>query len=98
MGAAAAAGDRLDRGGRGERNRLGDGGVRRAAAAAGVPRRADRLLGRRGASVVLLALLSPRHVSLSLDAATLLAVGLVLTGVGAYRLAATAGSGPLAAT
>ena len=48
--------------------------------------------------VVLLALLSPRRISLSLDAATLLAVGLVLTGVGAYRLAATAGSGPLAAT
>jgi hypothetical protein len=48
--------------------------------------------------VVLLGLLSPRRVSLSLDAATLLAVGLVLTGVGAYRLAATAGRGPLAAT
>ena len=48
--------------------------------------------------VVLLALLSPQRISLSLDAAALLAVGLVLTGVGAYRLAATAGSGPLAAT
>jgi drug/metabolite transporter (DMT)-like permease len=48
--------------------------------------------------VVLLAVLSPQRISLSLDKATLLAVGLVLTGVGAYRLAVTAGSGPLAAT
>jgi drug/metabolite transporter (DMT)-like permease len=46
--------------------------------------------------VVLLALLSPQRVSLSPDAATLLAIGLVLVGGGAYRLAGTAGSGPLA--
>jgi hypothetical protein len=48
--------------------------------------------------VVLLAVLSPQRISLNLDEATLLAVGLVLTGLGAYRLAVTAGSGPLAAT
>jgi len=48
--------------------------------------------------VVLLALLSPRRVSLSPEAATLLGVGLLLVGGGAYRLAATAGRGPLAAT
>ncbi len=48
--------------------------------------------------VVLLALLSPQRISLSLDAAALLAVGLVLTGVGAYQLAVTTGSGPLAAS
>jgi hypothetical protein len=48
--------------------------------------------------VVLLALLSPQRVSLSPKAATLLALGLVLVGGGAYRLAATAGRGPLAAS
>jgi hypothetical protein len=48
--------------------------------------------------VVLLALLSPQRISFSLGAATLLAVGLLLTGLGAYRLAVTTGSGPLAAT
>jgi hypothetical protein len=48
--------------------------------------------------VVLLALLSPQRFSLSPAAAALLAVGLVLTGGGAYQLAATAGSGPLAAS
>ena len=47
--------------------------------------------------VVLLALLSPRRLSLSVGAATLLAIGLVLTAGGTYRLAATAGSGPLGA-
>ena len=47
--------------------------------------------------VVLLALLSPQRVSLSPEAAALLAVGLVLVGGGAYRLAGTAGRGPLAA-
>jgi drug/metabolite transporter (DMT)-like permease len=47
--------------------------------------------------VVLLALLSPQRVSLSAGAGALLAIGLVLTGGGAYRLAATARSGPLAA-
>lgn len=47
--------------------------------------------------VVLMTLLSPQRVSLSADTATLLAIGLVLTGGGAYRLAATARSGPLAA-
>jgi drug/metabolite transporter (DMT)-like permease len=47
--------------------------------------------------VVLMALLSPQRLSLSLDMALLLALGLVLTGGGAYRLAATARGGPLAA-
>lgn len=47
--------------------------------------------------VVLMALLSPQRVSLSLGAALLLAIGLALTGGGAYRLAATARTGPLAA-
>ena len=47
--------------------------------------------------VVLMALLSPQRLSLSLDMALLLALGLVLTGGGAYRLAATAHGGPLAA-
>lgn len=47
--------------------------------------------------VVLIALLSPQRVSLSMDGATLLAIGLLLTGGGAYRLAATARTGPLAA-
>jgi hypothetical protein len=47
--------------------------------------------------VVLLAVLSPQRVSLSAGAATLLAIGLVLTGGGAYRLAASARNGPLAA-
>jgi drug/metabolite transporter (DMT)-like permease len=46
--------------------------------------------------VVLMALLSPQRVSLSPGAATLLAIGLLLTGGGAYRLAATARHGPLA--
>jgi hypothetical protein len=58
--------------------------------------RSDRLLDRRGAPVMLMVLLSSQRISLSPDAATLLALGLVLTGGGAYRLAATAGSGPLA--
>ena len=44
--------------------------------------------------VVLIALLSPRPVALSPDAATLLVIGLLLTGGGAYRLAATARSAP----
>jgi drug/metabolite transporter (DMT)-like permease len=47
--------------------------------------------------VVLMALLSPKRLSLSLDMALVLALGLVLTGTGAYRLAATARGGPLAA-
>ncbi len=47
--------------------------------------------------VVLMTLLSPQRLSLSLDMALLLALGLVLTGGGAYRLAATARGGPLAA-
>ena len=47
--------------------------------------------------VVLLAVLSPQRVSLSPEAAALLGVGLVLVGGGAYRLAGTAGRGPLAA-
>ncbi|HYB29388.1 MAG TPA: hypothetical protein VEF89_22445 [Solirubrobacteraceae bacterium] len=47
--------------------------------------------------VVLMALLSPQRLSLSPGAATVLAVGLLLTGGGAYRLAATARGGPLAA-
>jgi len=47
--------------------------------------------------VVLMALLSPQRLSLSLDMALLLALGLVLTGGGAFRLAATARGGPLAA-
>jgi hypothetical protein len=47
--------------------------------------------------VVLMALLSPQRISLSPGAVTLLAIGLLLTGGGAYRLAATARSGPLAA-
>jgi drug/metabolite transporter (DMT)-like permease len=47
--------------------------------------------------VVLMALLSPQRFSLGPGAATLLAVGLGLTGGGAYQLAATARSGPLAA-
>jgi drug/metabolite transporter (DMT)-like permease len=47
--------------------------------------------------VVLIALLSPQRVSLSPVAATFLAIGLALTAGGAYRLAATAGRGPLAA-
>jgi hypothetical protein len=47
--------------------------------------------------VVLIALLSPQRLSLSLNMALLLALGLALTGGGAYRLAATARGGPLAA-
>jgi drug/metabolite transporter (DMT)-like permease len=47
--------------------------------------------------VVVMALLSPQRVSLSAGAATLLAIGLVLTGGGAYRLAGTARGGALAA-
>ncbi len=47
--------------------------------------------------VVLMALLSPQRLSLPLDMAVLLALGLALTGGGAYRLAATARGGPLAA-
>ncbi len=47
--------------------------------------------------VVLMALLSPQRLSLSPGTGTLLAIGLVLTGSGAFRLAATASSGPLAA-
>jgi drug/metabolite transporter (DMT)-like permease len=47
--------------------------------------------------VVLLALLSPQRVSLSPGAATLLSIGLLLTGGGAYRLAASARTEPLTA-
>lgn len=47
--------------------------------------------------VVLMALLSPQSLSLSLDMALLLALGLALTAGGACRLAATARGGALAA-
>ncbi len=49
------------------------------------------------APVVLLALLSPARLSLSAGAAAILAVGLLLVAVGAFRLASTAQRSPLAA-